>query len=742
MKKILSIVLCLALVLSLAAVVSADNTTAGLVTSADKLADGQQIVIACMDKGTAMGPLNGQICSSVDATISDDKATLTLNDSICIVTLEAHASEANTYALKVDGGYLVCTSNKKLAVQETPEISKYWTIDVAANGIANIVSVNVAGAAMQYNAGSPRFTTYTSAQTAVAIYAVGVAGSAPASNPTDPVEIVNAAYALAEGAKLPYTSTLTGTVTEVEGLTSWGAITLTITVEGCTDKPIVCYGMSGEGASELAVGDIVTVTGTLMNYKGIIEFASGCSLDSYVKGSTTEPEVPETNDPAADSTLTVAEAIALGASKEHNTYTEGKYYVTGTISEIASTKYGNMYITDSEGNSLYLYGLYSADGSVRYDAMETQPQVGDTITVYGIIGQYSDNAQMKNAWMTAHTPAATPEEPEVPENNDPAADSTLTIEEALALGASKEHNTYTEGKYYVTGTISEIASTKYGNMYITDAEGNSLYLYGLYSADGSIRYDAMETQPQVGDTITVYGIIGQYSDNAQMKNAWMTAHTPATTPEEPEVPVEPETPVEPEVPEEPEYVTKLVKVDAPAAGTAFKLGFYQVALEKQLYFAGAMDGYYYAMTEDESAAVDVYVEAVEGGYHLYFMDGETKTYLDIVPREGTDNKVNVVLTTTPTAVFTWFEDASTFVVKDLQGGDWYMGTYNTYSTISASLVSYITGENAEKVDVSQFPAHLYAEKTVPATGDSISVVIALMAVAAVGAAVIIKKKEF
>lgn len=630
MKKILSIILCLALVLSLAAVVSADNTTAGLITSTDKLADGQQIVIACMDKGTAMGPLDGQVCSTVDATISDDKTTLTLNENICIVTLEAHASEANTYALKVDGGYLVCTSNKKLAVQENPEISKYWTIEIAANGTANIVSVNVAGAAMQYNAGSPRFTTYTSAQTAVAIYAVGVAGSAPSANPTDPVEIVNAAYALAVDAKLPYTSTLTGTVTEIEGLTSWGAITLTITVEGCTDKPIVCYGMSGDGVGELAVGDTITVTGTLMNYKGTIEFGSGCSLDSYTKGSTTEPEapeVPETNDPAADSTLTIAEAIALGASKEHNTYTEGKYYVTGVISEIASTKYGNMYIQDAEGNSLYLYGLYTTDG-VRYDAMETQPQVGDTITVYGIIGQFNGNPQMKNATMTAHTAGSTtPEEPEVPE-----------------------------------------------------------------------------------------------------------------TPEEPEVPETPEEPETPVEPEEPETVVKLVKVENPTTGTAFKLGYYQANLEKTLYFAGAMDGYYYATTEDAEAAVNVYVEVVDGGYHLYFMNGETKTYLDIIAREGTEDKVNVVLTETPTAVFTWNAEVGTFVVKDLQGADWYMGTYGTYSTISAYKTSYI--EDLTTIGVSQFPVFLYEEKEVPATGDSISVIFALMAVSAVGAAVILKKKEF
>ncbi len=120
-------------------------------------------------------------------------------------------------------------------------------------------------------------------------------------------------------------------------------------------------------------------------------------------GSTTDPTDPTEpagDEPAADSTLTVAEAIALGASKDHNTYTAGKYYVTGEITEIYNTQYGNMKIKDAEGNILTIYGTYSADGETRFDAMTTQPQVGDTVTIYGIIGQYNDTPQIKNGWIT------------------------------------------------------------------------------------------------------------------------------------------------------------------------------------------------------------------------------------------------------------------------------------------------------------------------------------------------------
>lgn len=93
----------------------------------------------------------------------------------------------------------------------------------------------------------------------------------------------------------------------------------------------------------------------------------------------------------------------------------------------------------------------------------------------------------------------------------PAADSTLTIEQALAIGAL----TATTQKYYVTGTITEFYTngTTYGNFYIKDAEGKSILVYGLYK--GGVRYDAMTVKPVIGDTITVYGTINPYKGVGQ-----------------------------------------------------------------------------------------------------------------------------------------------------------------------------------------------------------------------------------
>ena len=99
----------------------------------------------------------------------------------------------------------------------------------------------------------------------------------------------------------------------------------------------------------------------------------------------------------------------------------------------------------------------------------------------------------------------------------------LTIPEANELGASMEHNTYTEQCYYVTGVIVEIRNSVWGNLYIADEYGNTFYVYGLFTQDG-VRYDSMDPQPAIGDTITVCAGIGQYGGVPQMKNATLVEH--------------------------------------------------------------------------------------------------------------------------------------------------------------------------------------------------------------------------
>ncbi len=177
----------------------------------------------------------------------------------------------------------------------------------------------------------------------------------PVVAPTDPAEIVDAAYALETGASLPYSCTLTGSVVTIDTPYSeqYGNITVTIAVEGSEDQPIMCFRLKGEGAAELAVGDVITVTGTIKNYNGTIEFDSGCKLDAVVSEA-----------PAAD---TLATAI-LG------TWTDA---ATGYVLSFTETTYETLqgetvlnswtYVWNEDGTTMTLTDVTGAFGSCIWE---------------------------------------------------------------------------------------------------------------------------------------------------------------------------------------------------------------------------------------------------------------------------------------------------------------------------------------------------------------------------------------
>ena len=102
----------------------------------------------------------------------------------------------------------------------------------------------------------------------------------------------------------------------------------------------------------------------------------------------------------------------------------------------------------------------------------------------------------------------------------PEADTVLTIPQAILLGETLATDAYTTTKYYITGIITSVSNAEYGNLYIVDADGNELLIYGTYSADGKTGYSSLSYKPVKGDEVTVYGIVGNYKGGAQMKNGW------------------------------------------------------------------------------------------------------------------------------------------------------------------------------------------------------------------------------
>ncbi len=91
--------------------------------------------------------------------------------------------------------------------------------------------------------------------------------------------------------------------------------------------------------------------------------------------------------------LTVAEFLA---KEDGETY----YELTGEITDVVSTYYGNFDLTDSTG-TVYIYGLYSPDGESYYWG-ESGVAEGDTITIHVQRSSYNGTAQGGKARYVSH----------------------------------------------------------------------------------------------------------------------------------------------------------------------------------------------------------------------------------------------------------------------------------------------------------------------------------------------------
>ena len=132
-----------------------------------------------------------------------------------------------------------------------------------------------------------------------------------------------------------------------------------------------------------------------------------CQFYTVGQGSTT-PEQPETPETPAGNTLTIPQALELGAAQGKGEYTTEKYQITATVKSIEHTTYGNMYIKDEAGNEILVYGTWNADGTQKYGEMTEKPTVGATVTLLSPVGNYNGTPQLKDAWILSFVPSTTP----------------------------------------------------------------------------------------------------------------------------------------------------------------------------------------------------------------------------------------------------------------------------------------------------------------------------------------------
>ncbi|MBO5672362.1 MAG: hypothetical protein J6R81_04245 [Alistipes sp.] len=115
----------------------------------------------------------------------------------------------------------------------------------------------------------------------------------------------------------------------------------------------------------------------------------------------------------------------------------------------------------------------------------------------------------------------------------PAPEDAVKATVAEFLAAAEDSTVY-----QLTGEITRVVNTTYGNFDITDATG-TVYIYGLLTPSGESQKQWAAAGLKQGDTITVYGTRSSYNDEPQMKDAVYVSHVAGEGGNEPETPVTP-----------------------------------------------------------------------------------------------------------------------------------------------------------------------------------------------------------
>lgn len=338
------------------------------------------------------------------------------------------------------------------------------------------------------------------------------AGSFTITVPDDVVSVIfNVAKYKANASKVKINGTTT-TLTKASNNGEYDALS----VDTSTNKTITFTTVSG--GYRCMINSIIYVVETTTGGEGGED-----PVDPPVEPDPEEPVV--TPDPTPDTELTVEAAATLGASKEHDAYTEGKYYVTGIVASIDNADYGNMTIKDAadETKTLYVYGSYSKDGQTAYKDMEVKHEAGDTVKIYGVIGQYNGKAQMKNAWVDLINdvnPPVTPdpEEPgegggETPDPEEPTGNTaTITFDDAnkRTTTNSERHiweesgitvtNIKTSSSYALVENVNPVRFYKNSIILVEFSGGNITQI--VFDANTNSYATAMKNSITAGGTAT------------------------------------------------------------------------------------------------------------------------------------------------------------------------------------------------------------------------------------------------
>ncbi len=462
MKKLISLALVFVLVLACVFTVAADETEAEIVDAAFELEQG---------KSTSEAKTLTGVVTAIVTPYSTQFENVTVN--ISVKNSKGEDKTIQCFRMKGEDAATVDVGDK---ITVTGKIKNY-------NGT------------IEFDAGSTFVTVKKGT------------GSKPLETEA---EILEAAFALENNTALSGTYSLTGVVTEIvtEFSAEYGNVTVNYKV---SDKTIQCYRLVAESADDVGVGDKITVTGALKNFRGTVEFDAGCTFVMVEKApeSATSQEVSEevsedvseetSEEPAVQ--LTEPEIVDAAFALEKGKALEGTYTLTGKVSGMVAAYSDanknvsvNMKVTDSKGKEKIIQ-CYLMKGE---DAATVG--INDEITVTGTIKNYNDIVEFDKGCTFVTAKKGTP--PAAPKTEQEILDAAFALPQGEII----------PGTYSLTGVVTERTET---NTQITISVGDKTIL--------CFKLDAQDFEGiGVGDTITVTGSIKNYNGTVEF-NAGCTA---------------------------------------------------------------------------------------------------------------------------------------------------------------------------------------------------------------------------
>ena len=529
------------------------------------------------------------------------------------------------------------------------------------------------------------------------------------------LEILDKAYALDDGAKLSGTPSLTGDIIEIK--TPYDATTKSISVViqigDAADKPVLCSGLMGDYVDGLVVGDNICVAGVLGKNGGVVSFESGCTMVYVNKADGSTPGADDTDDTTTvpgddvttipgDDTTAVDNGSTTIAGNDSTTKNPGATTTKKPGTTAAPTQLKK--VTDQAkilkditklGENEFLSYIAVLTGKVlqveqyndQYKSVTLTFKVGDTtlecyqmkgngvdkvksndtITVQGVIKNYAyQNAsgetktKLEFAWHEASGTEVT-----LTKLVASAAQDLSTPAKILAAAKALQNGESLQKEVTLTGKVLDVETPydpNYENITVNIRVDN--VDIKCYRLKGNGVKDI-----KANDTITVKGIIKNFNGIIEFDTGCtMTKRVAGSG----------------------GAAAALSVVSSPKAGVAYKFGMVQENVDKKsvYYLKGGMSGFYMATSSNSTAAIDVYLENANGGFHLYAMVNGQKQYINMVV--SADGKhVNGAYESTAKTVYT-YDSAAQTLVTEVDGALYWFGTRNdkNYTTVGPCKTEY------------------------------------------------------